>query len=625
MEERYESFHKGCNYESYKFMGAHVIVEDNIKGVRFTTWAPNTNDAYVVGDFSDFKIEEKYKMTKITDKGIWSLFIPKLEAGYRYKFVFIKDGKLIFKADPYGVKTEVRPNTASIIANKREYKWTDDKWLFRRSKKDIDRSPINIYEVHLGSWKRNDTLFFSYEELADMLPEYVRDMGYTHVELMPIVEHPLDESWGYQGTGYYSPTSRYGDLDGLKTLINKFHINGIGVILDWVPGHFCKDEAGLYMFDGGITYEYDEFWKANNSEWGTFNFDLGRNEVKSFLISNAVYWINEFHFDGLRVDAVSNILYLDYGRGSNQWIPNIYGTNTSLEGIGFIKELNKILSIEFENIIVAAEESSTYPNVTKSLEEGGLGFTFKWNMGWMNDSLEYMKTSIDERENSHNKITFSMLYNYTEKYILPVSHDEVVHGKKSLVDKIQGDYWSKFAGLRVYELYKMCHPGKKLSFMGNEFAQFIEWREYEQLEWELIDKFEMHKKTHRYFKDINRFYLNNKALWINDFDEEGFMWIDPNNNKQSVFITMRLGRTSSDILIFVLNFKKNVYYDFRIGVPNEGAYEEIFNTDSYKYGGSNQIMKDYLYTDRIKYHNQPFSLSIKVPPMAGCVLRFKEK
>ena len=441
---------------------------------------------------------------------------------------------------------------------------------------------------------------------------------------MPLIEHPLDASWGYQGTGYYSVTSRYGNPEGLKELINVLHKNNIGVILDWVPGHFCKDEHGLYHFDGSPTYEYQEGWKAENKGWGTANFDLGRPEVKSFLISNALFWIREFHIDGLRVDAVSNMLYLNYGRNDGEWRPNKFGGDGCLEGIEFIKELNKAVFSEFKNVLMIAEESTSWAGVCKPIEDGGLGFNFKWNMGWMNDTLRYVEIDPIYRKHHHNNMNFSMMYNYSENFILPISHDEVVHGKKSLIDKMWGDYWNKFAGLRLYLAYMMGHPGKKLTFMGYEFAQFIEWREYEQLEWKLIENFEMHKVTQDYCKTLNRFYKEHNALWELDYDTNGFEWIDADNANQSIFTFIRKGNKTKDALIFVCNFTPVVYHDFRIGVPYNAEYSEIFNSDKREFGGSNQLNEDVILSEKIEYHNKPYSIALKVPPMAVSILSIKK-
>ncbi|EOU1492521.1 1,4-alpha-glucan branching protein GlgB [Clostridium perfringens] len=620
-EDELYLFHEGRNYNAYNFMGAHFTSENRKRGVRFTLWAPRAKNIFLVGDFSNWETKEENKLNRINETGLWSIFIPRLKEGIKYKYyIEQEDGKAVLKADPYGIYSEVRPNTASILCEKTKIRWSDKKWLNKREATNYFESPINIYELHLGSWKRKDEdEFLSYDELSVVLPKYVKEMGYTHVEFMPLNEHPLDASWGYQVTGYYSVTSRYGDIKGLKRLINALHKNDIGVILDWVPGHFCKDEQGLYMFDGTPTYEYEEKWKADNKGWGTFNFDLGKPEVKSFLISNAFYFINEFHIDGLRVDAVSNMLYLNYGRNHGEWIPNIYGGNENLEAIQFIKELNEAIKIYSKGVITIAEESTSWPNVTNDTEYGGLGFDFKWNMGWMNDTLEYNELDPIYRKYHHNKLTFPMMYNHSEKFILPISHDEVVHGKKSLIDKMQGDYWNKFANLRAYMAYMYGHPGKKLMFMGCEFGQFIEWREYEELEWKLIDKFDMHRKTHNFLKALNNFYKNNSELWELDYDGDGFQWIDADNNEQSIYIFIRKSKNIEKYKIFVCNFTPMVYYDFNIGVPEKGVYREIFNTDKKEYGGSGQVIKGNLFSKEGWCHNQPYTLTIKVPPMAVSV------
>lgn len=621
-----DSFHEGKNYTSYCLLGSHCIVENRKRGVRFTTWAPNASEIYVVGDFCDFRPINEFKMEKVNEKGLWSIFILGLKDGNRYKYYIVNKNNEggIYKSDPYATLSEVRPSTASIVKSECKFKWMDKKWINKRNKTDFFKDPMNIYEMHLGSWKTNNGEFLTYKELSDKLPEYLNEMGYTHVEFMPLVEHPLDASWGYQGTGYYSVTSRYGDSEGLKQLINVLHRNGIGVILDWVPGHFCKDEHGLYHFDGTPTYEYQEEWKSENKGWGTANFDLGRPEVKSFLISNALFWLREFHIDGLRVDAVSNMLYLNYGRGEGEWKTNKFGGDGCLEGISFIKELNKVIFNEFKNILMIAEESTSWPSVCKPIEDGGLGFNFKWNMGWMNDTLKYVEVDPIYRKHNHNKMTFSMMYNYSENFILPISHDEVVHGKKSLVDKMWGDYWNKFAGLRLYLAYMMGHPGKKLTFMGYEFAQFIEWREYEELEWELIDKFEMHKLTQNYCKFLNNFYKENKALWELDYDNTGFEWIDADNSNQSIFSFIRKGNDIKDTLVFICNFTPVVYYDFRVGVPYNAKYKEIFNSDNKEFGGSNQLNEEIIESEDISYHNRKYSISLKIPPMAAIILSISD-
>lgn len=622
----FDLFLEGKEHSAYKFMGAHFITENRKRGVRFTTWAPRASKIYVIGDFNNWELKEEYSMKKINERGIWSLFLPKLEEGIKYKFAVVNEcgNNTVYKADPYAFKSELRPNTASVLTKIKSFRWGDKRWLNKREKEGLDNKPMNIYELHLGSWKRKDGEFMTYEEISEILVEYIKEMGYTHVEFMPINEHPLDASWGYQGVGYYSVTSRYGDLNGLKTLINKLHKNNIGVLLDWVPSHFCKDEHGLFMFDGSPTYEYEAWWKANNEGWGTCNFDLGRPEVKSFLFSNAMYWINEFHVDGLRVDAVSNMLYLDYGREYGEWEPNIYGGNGNLEAIAFLKELNTIIKKEGKGAITVAEESTSWEGITKPVEEDGLGFDYKWNMGWMNDTLSYIELDPIYRKYHHNKMNFSMMYNYSEKFILPISHDEVVHGKKSLINKMWGDDWKKYAGLRLYASFMMGHPGKKLMFMGCEFGQFVEWREWEELQWNVIEEFDIHRKTKEYFKALNHFYLENSSLWSLDYEEEGFKWIDADNSEESVLSFIRIGKNKKEKLIFICNFTPEVYYDFKVGVPELGEYVEVFNSDALEFGGAGNIMGDsILKATEESFKDFDYSISVKVPPLGTLVLKVK--
>ncbi|MDK0897574.1 1,4-alpha-glucan branching protein GlgB [Clostridium perfringens] len=622
----FDLFLEGKEHSAYKFMGAHFVTENRKRGVRFTTWAPRASKIYVIGDFNNWELKEEYSMKKINERGIWSLFLPKLEEGIKYKFAVVNEcgNNTVYKADPYAFKSELRPNTASVLTKIKSFRWGDKRWLNKREKEGLDNKTMNIYELHLGSWKRKDGEFMTYEEISEVLVEYIKEMGYTHVEFMPINEHPLDASWGYQGVGYYSVTSRYGDLNGLKALINKLHKNNIGVLLDWVPSHFCKDEHGLFMFDGSPTYEYEAWWKANNEGWGTCNFDLGRPEVKSFLFSNAMYWINEFHVDGLRVDAVSNMLYLDYGREYGEWEPNIYGGNGNLEAIAFLKELNTIIKKEGKGAITVAEESTSWEGITKPVEEDGLGFDYKWNMGWMNDTLSYIELDPIYRKYHHNKMNFSMMYNYSEKFILPISHDEVVHGKKSLINKMWGDDWKKYAGLRLYASFMMGHPGKKLMFMGCEFGQFVEWREWEELQWNVIEEFDIHKKTQEYFKALNHFYLENSSLWSLDYEEEGFKWIDADNSEESVLSFIRIGKNKKEKLIFICNFTPEVYYDFKVGVPELGEYVEVFNSDSLEFGGAGNIMGDsILKATEESFKDFDYSISVKVPPLGTLVLKVK--
>ena len=620
--ENINLFHEGKHYEAYGFMGAHHVSEKRKKGVRFTTWAPRAKKVYVVGDFSDFEIKDEYKMEKVSDEGIWSIFIEGINAGEKYKYAIENIyGIYNLKADPYAFKSEKRPDTASIVSESDKYKWNDRSWMMKRKRFNMYDSPINIYEMHLGSWKTKNKEFLTYKEIAEELPKYLTDMGYTHVEILPIIEHPLDASWGYQGVGYFSVTSRYGSANDFKYLVDELHKAGIGVILDWVPSHFCKDAHGLYMFDGTPTYEYDEAWKRDNKGWGTFNFDLGKPEVKSFLISNLFFWIREFHIDGIRNDAVSNMLYLSYGRENDEWYPNIYGENGNLEAIQFIKEYNTAIHEEFPTVMTIAEESTSWPKISKSVEEDGLGFNFKWNMGWMNDTLTYIKEDPLYRKYHHNKMTFSMAYNYSENFILSISHDEVVHGKGSLVNKMWGDDWNKFAGLRLYLAHMMGHPGKKLMFMGSEYGQFTEWHEYEELQWNLTEEYDMHKKTQLFFKDMNHYYKDNKALWQNDYKPEGYEWIDSDNSDESIFSFIRHDKKNNESLIFVCNYTPIVRYDFRIGVPKLGEYVEDFNTDNEIYGGSGQVIGDVLLAEEIPHNNQPYSVKIKVPPMAAIILK----
>ncbi|MGL4990043.1 MAG: 1,4-alpha-glucan branching protein GlgB [Sarcina sp.] len=615
-------FHEGKHFNCYNFMGAIVRSENGRKGVRFTTWAPNATEVYVVGDFSSWEVNSKFALEKVNKVGLWSVFILGIKPANKYKFG-IKDsrGNIFLKSDPYARASELRPNTASIIVNKNMYKWKDWKWIEKRNNENIKEKPMNIYEVHLGSWKtKDDGSFLTYREIKHILPKYVRDMGYTHVELMPIMEHPLDNSWGYQTTGFYSATSRFGNANGLKELIDEFHRYNIGVILDWVPGHFCKDAHGLYKFDGTATYEYAEEWKAENKGWGTCNFDLGRPEVKSFLISNALFWLREYHFDGLRVDAVANMIYLNYGKSEEEKKYNHDGSSHNIDGVNFIKLLNSTILAELPNIIIAAEESTSWEKVSHPVNKGGLGFNFKWDMGWMNDTLNYCQEDPFFRKYKHYDMTFSMMYNYSENFILPISHDEVVHGKKSLLDKMPGDYWNKFAGLRLFASYMIGHPGKKLNFMGAEIGQFIEWREYEELEWKLLN-YPIHSGINNFYKDLNNFYKKNNSLWERDHLENGFSWIDADNKDQSIFIFMRKGHNpQKDTLIFVCNFTSNYYEDFIVGVPFNCKYTEVFNSDELMYGGSGKVFKDIKMANDVSYHSEPYSVKVNIPPMATLVL-----
>lgn len=614
-------FREGNHYRSYDFLGAHFMNIDGIDGAMFRVWAPNAVAVSLIGDFNNWK-GEGFRMVKSSDSGIWSIFIPGLKEWDMYKYeILSKDDRVLVKSDPYAFHSELRPGTASKLVSLKSYSWNDLQWMEHRKGMNIYESPVNIYEVHAASWKRKpEGEFYTYRELAEELVDYVKQMGYTHIELLPLIEHPFDGSWGYQATGYYSATSRYGSPYDLMYFIDKCHKAGIGVILDWVPGHFCKDDHGLRLFDGTTLYEYSNPMRGENHGWGTCNFDLGKPEVQSFLISNAVFWFELYHVDGLRVDAVASMLYLDYERRPGEWEPNKYGGRENLEAVDFIKKLNKAVFEYFPDVMMIAEESTTWPLVTAPTYLGGLGFNYKWNMGWMNDMLKYMAMDPVYRQWHHNLITFSLMYAYSENYILPLSHDEVVHGKKSLLDKMPGDYWQKFANLRLFLGYMTTHPGKKLLFMGGELGQFIEWRFDSGLDWLLLD-YEMHRKMQQYAKALNGIYGKEPALWELDHAFEGFEWIEPNNHSQSIIIFMRKGKNPKDTVIIICNFTTVVYEDYRIGVPYNCDYTELFNSDWQEFGGSDQKNTGVLSANNQKWQNQRYSIEIKVPPLA--VVYFK--
>lgn len=619
-------FREGSHFRSYQMLGAHLVEEEGKKGVRFSLWAPHARKVKVSGDFNNWQAKQN-PMKKIEDSGIWTLFVPGLKEGNLYKYeIHTPGGEVLLKSDPYAFYSEVKPKTASIVYSLEGYSWGDGEWQKKKSKGSAYNSPLITYEVHLGSWKRGEGgRYLTYRELARELVEYVAEMGYTHVEFLPLVEHPFDGSWGYQATGYYSVTSRYGTPKDFMYLVDCFHQRGIGVILDWVPGHFCRDGHGLREFDGHPLFEYQDRRRAENIQWDTMNFDLGKPEVQSFLISNALFWMEIFHIDGLRVDAVAAMLYLDYGWKEDQkYLTNKYGGQENLESIDFLQKLNKEVFKECPQALMIAEESSEWPLVSSPTYLGGLGFNFKWNMGWMNDILRYMEIDPINRKWHHILLTFSMWYAYSENFILPLSHDEVVHGKKSLLNKMPGDYWKKFANLRVLLGYMMAHPGKKLLFMGGELGQFTEWKYQDQLEWFLLD-FEMHKKLHDYVKKLNWFYLKEEALWSLDYDRKGFQWIDPHDYSQSIITFLRKGKKGS-FLIVVCNFTPVVRYGYRVGVPQLGKYREIFNSDHVDYGGSGQLNYGPLEAWEGKWHNQPYFLEMKIPPLAVSVLEpLKEK
>lgn len=612
-------FHEGSHFFSYQFLGAHMVHEDGVEGVRFTLWAPNAREVRVVGNFNGWQ-GQGHCMQRVEQSGIWSAFVPGLKSEEVYKYeIHSHSGEVFLKTDPWGFHAEYRPATASKVFQLQGYPWQDCEWQCQKAASPVYEQPILIYEVHLGSWRRKNGDYLSYRELAHELVDYVVQMGYTHVELLPLMEHPYDGSWGYQGTGYFAVSSRYGNPHDFMYFVDRCHQKGLGVILDWVPGHFCKDGHGLMNFDGTALYESVDPVKAENRHWDTRNFDFGKPEVVSFLISNAIFWLDVYHIDGLRVDAVAFMLYLDYGKEPGQWVPNIYGGRENLESIAFMKKLNQVVFHNFPHALMIAEESTAWPSVTRPTHLGGLGYNFKWNMGWMNDMLRYMEMDPVHRKWAHNQLTFSIMYTYSENFILPLSHDEVVHGKKSLIGKMPGDYWQKFANLRAFYGYMMAHPGKKLLFMGGEFGQFAEWKEYQSLDWHLLDN-DMHRKLHRYVRELNHFYKGEKSFWQLDHDSEGFQWIDPHDYSQSVITFIRKSKEPKDCIIVLCNFTPVVREGYRVGVPQLVEYQEVFNSDWEIFGGSGQ-RNDTLKTEQVTWHNQPFSLQIKVPPLATVFLK----
>ncbi len=573
-------FHQGTNYHTEDYLGAHATAG----GTVFRVWAPNAAEVSLVSDATGW--EQGLPLSRVTDAGVWECFCPNTQDGMPYKFrITTHDGRVLYKADPYAFYAELPPATASRLYTS-SYTWRDESWLAYRASTMANgayrAAPINIYELHLGSWLRHeDNTYLSYTQLAGELAPYLKEMGYTHVELMPVMEHPFDGSWGYQVCSYFAPTSRFGTPDEFRAFVDAMHEAGIGVILDWVPAHFPKDAHGLYEFDGGPLYEYQGWDRREHAGWGTRCFDVGRPEVQSFLVSNAVYWVEQFHADGLRVDAVASMLYLDYDRMPGEWCPNVYGDNRNLEAIAFFKKLNGYLHEIHPDVLTIAEESGDFGGVTAG---DGLGFSLKWNMGWMNDTLSYAKTDPVYRKYDHNKTTFSLTYAFSEQYVLPISHDEVVHGKKSFLDRMPGDYWQKFAGERVFYAWQMTHPGKKLGFMGNEIGQFREWDYAGQIEWFLLE-YEHHAGMQRYFAALNHLYLKTPALYQRDDSWEGFFWIDPDNRDESVLSFRRRANDGTEIIV-VLNFTPVERRGFTIGVPEAGKYEEIFNSDDTSFGGS---------------------------------------
>lgn len=614
-------FNEGRLLQAYRMLGAHRVRNHGVTGIRFAVWAPNAERISVVGDFNHWD-GRVCPMTVHDHSGVWELFIPDLPEGavYKYEIRSRISGEILLKTDPYANIYELRPNNAALIPAEQKYNWNDDDWMTRRKGWDWLHAPLNIYELHVGSWKRHpDGRFYSYQELADHLIPYLQDMGYSHVELLPISEHPLDESWGYQTTGYFAVTSRYGSPEAFMSFVDRCHQAGIGVILDWVPAHFPQDSFSLARFDGTALYEHEDPRLGYHHDWGTYIFNYGRNEVKSFLLSSAHYWLSIFHIDGLRVDAVASMLYLNYSRKEGEWLPNRYGGHENLEAIEFLRALNTMVHGEFPGALTFAEESTSWPAVSRPVYLGGLGFSMKWNMGWMNDTLDYMRHDPIHRCYHHNELTFNQLYAYTENFVLPLSHDEVVHGKKSLLDKMPGDGWQKFANLRLLFTYQMTCPGKKINFMGNELGQGHEWRVGHELDWYLLER-GPHSGMQALMRNLNHLYLNTPALYELDFFTEGFSWIDCHDVEQSVISYQRRARDGSFMLI-VLNFTPVPRTGYHVGVPESRIYQEVFNSDSVHYDGSNIGNPGKINPTRQPWSDQLDSIIITLPPLAGIILK----
>lgn len=612
-------FHEGSNSNAYEYFGSH---RKNKNTVVFRVWAPDAKNVSVTGDFNDWSETENPMKPLKNSGGVWEAEIKNIKPYDMYKYcITAADGRTLMKCDPYGFHMETRPGTATKYYEIDDcYEWHDEKWVEGRNGKNIYESPVNIYEIHAGSWKQyDDGNFYSYRALADALVPYVKKMGYTHIEFMPLTEYPFDGSWGYQVTGYFAATSRYGEPKDLMYLVDKCHENGIGVILDWVPAHFPKDANGLYEFDGGPLYEYSDPRKGEHYGWGTRVFDFGKNEVRSFLMSSASFWLKKYHLDGIRIDAVASMLYLDYDRMDGEWVPNKNGGNENLEAVEFLQKLNENIFRDFPYAMMIAEESTSWPMVTKPVFSGGLGFNFKWNMGWMNDILRYFSLDGFFRKYNHDCITFSMFYAFSENFVLPISHDEVVHGKKSLIDKMPGSYDEKFAGVRAFLGYMMAHPGKKLMFMGQEFGQFIEWNYEKGLDWLLLD-YPKHRALQNYFKKINEFYKANPAFWQIDYSWEGFSWISSDDKDNSVIAFRRIDEKGKEIIV-VCNFTNVERCDYRIGIPKKGAYKIVFNSDDVDFGGEGKGNKGKLKTESINMHGFEQSISLDLPPMSAIYIK----
>lgn len=612
---------EGNHLDMYKKLGAHVMEKDGIKGVAFAVWAPNAKRVSVVGAFNNWDGRVDV-MRKHPSCGVWDIFIPNIGEGELYKFEIKTNSNNIFlKADPVAFYSEQRPKTASIVYDLDHYEWHDGDWMRYRSEYNSFDKPMSIYEVHLGSWRRKeDNKYLSYRELADHLIPYVQNMGFTHVEFLPIAEHPLDASWGYQIIGMFAPTSRFGTPDDLRYMIDKFHQAGISVIMDWVPAHFPKDGHGLNEFDGTHLYEHADPRKGEHTDWGTKIYNYGRSEVANFLCCSALYWLKEFHIDGLRVDAVASMLYLDYSRKDGEWIPNQYGGNENIEAIAFLRRMNELSYSRNDGIVTIAEESTAWPMVSRPTTMGGLGFGYKWNMGWMNDTLRYISHEPIHRKYHHGMLTFGLLYAFNENFILPISHDEVVHGKGSMLSKMPGDEWQKFANLRAYYGFMYTHPGKKLLFMGCEFGQDYEWNSEEGLRWFLLD-YPMYRGMQNCVRDLNLMYKGNPCMYQQDFDYRGFEWLDHSNANDSVISYIRRGYNYNDFMIVVCNFTPVVRHNYRLGVPENCDYQEIFNSDDVNYWGSGVKNEGIIHSDNQEFNYKPHSISVTLPPLSTIIIK----
>lgn len=641
-------FAEGNHHRIYEKLGAHFMEVNGVKGVYFAVWAPNARNVSILGDFNYWD-GRKHQMAK-RGNGVWELFIPDLDVGEHYKYeVKNQDGHIYEKSDPYGFQSEVRPKTASIVTNLDDYTWNDEQWMERRRNTEALSQPISVYECHLGSWLhaaasepaqlpngetepvvvvselKSEARFLTYRELAEKLIPYVKDLGFTHIELLPIAEHPFDGSWGYQVTGYYAPTSRFGTPEDFMYFVDQCHQNGIGVIVDWVPGHFPKDGHGLAFFDGTHLYEHSDPRKGEHKEWGTLVFNYNRHEVRNFLVANALFWFDKYHIDGMRVDAVASMLYLDYCRKEGEWVTNDYGGRENIEAADFLRQVNHLLFSYFPGVLSIAEESTSWPMVSWPTYVGGLGFNLKWNMGWMHDMLDYFSMDPWFRQFHQNNITFSMWYHHSENFMLALSHDEVVHGKSNIIGKMPGDRWQKFANVRCLFTYMFAHPGKKTLFMSMEFAQWSEWNVWADLEWQLL-QYEPHAQLKQFMGDLNQLYKSEPSLYTQDFEEPGFEWIDCSDNRHSVVSFLRRDKLSDEFVVVVCNFTPQPHSHYRVGVPVHGFYTELFNSDSGKYGGSNMGNLGGKWADEWWFHGRPYSLDLCLPPLAVLVFKLdKEK